>query len=285
MQRLEKAWLDEQYDNGRRVPDFADFVARWDRASSKAREGLAHWSTLPYGDADEDLLDLFLPPEGIDNAPVLIYIHGGYWRSRSKDNFSFVAPSFVAEGCMVAIPDYPLCPTVTMETIAMQTAKAIAWVWRHAAQHGGDPNRIAVVGHSAGGHLAAMMLSCRWKDVDPDMPEQPLTGAMGISGLYDLEPLRHTSFLQSDLKLTPTSVKRLSPAFFPRSKKPLYAVVGADESEEFIRQNQLIRDQWGPTSVPVCETLPGAHHFSVLKNLVDPQGRLHHLALRLLGKS
>jgi arylformamidase len=78
-------------------------------------------------------------------------------------------------------------------------------------------------------------------------------------------------------------VARLSPAFFPRPRGQLYAVAGADESEEFLRQNRLIREVWGPTSVPVCETLPNTNHFTVLHNLVDPDGRLHDLALRLLG--
>jgi arylformamidase len=78
-------------------------------------------------------------------------------------------------------------------------------------------------------------------------------------------------------------VRRLSPAFFPRPKGRLYATVGGAESSEFLRQNQLIRDVWGPTAVPVCETLPGANHFTVLQSLVDPAGRLHDLGLRLLG--
>jgi arylformamidase len=128
-----------------------------------------------------------------------------------------------------------------------------------------------------------MLLSCRWKQVADDLPVQLLGGALSISGLFDLEPLRHAPFLQTDLRLTPASVKRLSPAFFPRPKGKLYATVGALESEEFLRQNQLIRDVWGPTAVPVCETLPGRHHINVLDDLVDPAGRLHDLALRLLG--
>jgi arylformamidase len=166
--------------------------------------------------------------------------------------------------------------------------EAVAWTWQHAAEHGGDPQRMAVAGHSAGGHLVAMLLSCRWKEVGAqrglEMPAQPLAGGLSISGLYDLEPLRHVPFLQADLRLTPLQVARLSPAFFPRPKAgKLYTTVGLDESSEFLRQNTLIRDVWGPTAVPVCETVPGKNHFSVLESLVDPQGRLHDLALRLLG--
>jgi arylformamidase len=127
-----------------------------------------------------------------------------------------------------------------------------------------------------------MLLCCRWKEVDAELPLLPLQGAMSISGLYDLEPLRLAPSMQCDLQLTPASVRRLSPVFFPRPRRPLYAVVGGDESEEFRRQNQLIRDQWGPTAVPVCETLVGHHHYSLLRNLADPSGRLHDLALRLL---
>ena len=128
-----------------------------------------------------------------------------------------------------------------------------------------------------------MLLSCRWKELGADLPAQPASGALSISGLFDLEPLRHAPFLQADLKLSPASVARLSPAFFARPKGArLYATVGLDESDEFIRQNRLIRDVWGPTAVPVCETLPGANHFTVLQGLVDPAGRLHELALRLL---
>jgi arylformamidase len=128
-----------------------------------------------------------------------------------------------------------------------------------------------------------MVLSCRWKDLGDDLPQRLVSGAMALSGVFDLEPVRLTPFLKNDLQLTPASVRRLSPAFFPRPRGPLFALAGGDESEEFIRQTHLIRDQWGPSTVPVCETVIGANHFTVLHDLADPSKRAHRLALRLLG--
>jgi arylformamidase len=287
--RLDPAWLDAQYNNRARVPDHARVLASWAEASALARAGGAAHLDLRYGDGAGATLDLFPAATAPGSAvaagvPVLVFIHGGYWRTLDKSDHSFVAPSFNADGAMVVVPNYALCPAVGIEHIVLQVASVVAWVWRHASAYGGDPSRIALVGHSAGGHLATMLLSCRWKELAEDLPAQPLAGALSISGLYDLEPLRHTAFLQADLQLTPASVARLSPAFFPRPKgAKLYAAVGSDESDEFLRQNRLIRDVWGPTAVPVCETVPSSNHFTVLRNLADPAGRLHELALRLLG--
>ncbi len=281
--RHDPAWLDAQYNNRALVADHADVLARWAAASALVRQSSPCVLDVPYGDGGNETLDIFPLLAAAAPAPVLVFIHGGYWRTLDKADHSFIAPSFTADGAMVVVPNYALCPAVSIEYIVMQVARAVAWVWQHAAEYGGDPSRIALVGHSAGGHLASMLLSCRWKQVDEALPAQPVAGALSISGLYDLEPLRHTPFLQADLKLTPASVARLSPAFFPRPKgSRLYATVGLDESDEFRRQNLLIRDVWGPTAVPICETVPSSNHFTVLKSLADPAGRLHALALRLL---
>jgi arylformamidase len=285
MTRFDPAWLSAQYNNRELVPDHPRHLRHWAEASALSRERSDCRLDVPYGSGAMESLDLFLPARPpAAGAPVLVVIHGGYWRALSKSDFSFVAPAFTEAGALVVVPDYALCPAVSVEHITLQLVRTLQWLWHNAARYGGDPQRIAVVGHSAGGHLAAMLLSCRWKQVDEMLPAQLVGGAMSISGLFDLEPLRHTPFLQTDLKLTPASVARLSPAFFPRPRGKLYAVVGAAESDEFLRQNQLIRDVWGPTAVPVCETVPGRNHFDVLESLVDPAGRLHELALRLLGQ-
>jgi arylformamidase len=281
MSLTDPAWLDVQYNNRARIPEHPQIFARWAETSKLARERLKCTLDIRYGEQPGETLDVF--PAAEPGAPVLVFIHGGYWRSLDKADHSFLAPAFVDAGATVVVPNYALCPAVTIETIALQMTRALAWVWRNPGVHSGDPNRIAVAGHSAGGHLAAMMLSCRWKDVGEDLPPKLVPGALSISGLYDLEPIRNTPFLQQDLQLTPQSVKRLSPAFFPRPRGTLYTVAGINESDEFLRQNQLIRDQWGPTTVPVCETIPGRHHLDVLHDLADPQARLHELALRLLG--
>lgn len=276
----DSAWLDVQYNNRARIPDHADIFERWKRASELTRKQSACHLDLAYGDGVGECLDVF-QAQGA-KAPVLVFIHGGYWRSLDKSEQSFVAASFVAEGAQVVLPNYALCPTVSMDQILLQTVRALVWVYRNAAKYGGDPERIVVVGHSAGGHLAAMLLCCQWKLLGRDLPARLIKGAVSISGVHDLEPLRHTPFVQGDLRLTPSLVNKLSPAYLPAPKGPLYAVAGALESEEFLRQNELIRQAWGAKSVPVCEQIAGHHHLSILHDLADPAGRSHLLVKELL---
>lgn len=276
-------WLDTQYNNRAGIPEHPQILARWARDSALARENSAACLDLPYGDGAQETLDVF--PTARANAPVLVFIHGGYWRALDKRDASFIAPPFVRAGALVAVPNYALCPAVTVEHIALQLVRALAWVHRNAHLYGGDPRHIVVAGHSAGGQLAAMLLCCRWPAVAPDLPARLVHGALAISGVFDLEPLRHAPFLKDDLKLTAASVSRLSPAYFPRPEGMLYAAVGANESAEFQRQNRLIRKRWGAATVPVCETIAGTNHMDVLNDLADPRRRLHRLALELLGLS
>lgn len=282
MKQADPTWLDAQYNARAAIPEHAQIFARWAADSRAARERLHGRIDLRYGDGPNETLDVFAPP-GAAGAPILVFIHGGYWRALDKSDQSFLAPHFVDAGAVVVLPNYALCPAVGIATIALQVARALAFTHRHAAEFGGDARRIVVAGHSAGGHLAAMMLSCRWARLDAALPSDLVKSALAISGLFDLEPLRHAPFLQPDLRLTRADVKRLSPAGFPApASGRLYAVVGGDESEEFHRQNALIRSAWGEAVVPVCEAVPGAHHLGVLGHLADPGARLHRLARELL---
>ncbi len=281
MTRLDPVWLDAQYNNRARIPEHPAIFERWSDASTLARENSARRLDVAYGRRSNETLDIF--PCARANAPVLVFIHGGWWRSLDKRDHSFIAPAFTQAGAMVVLPNYALCPAVTIETITLQMVRALSWVHRHAALYGGDPGRIVVAGHSAGGHLAAMMLSCLWRQVARDLPSQVVRSALSISGVFDLEPLRRTPFLQGDLRLTSQSVERLSPARFPAPEGTLFAAVGADESDEFLRQNRLIQRAWGTRAVPVCEAIADTHHLNVLHELADPKARLHRLALQLLG--
>ena len=280
------AWHDRMYNNRALVPDFADHFAHWAAASEQARKTLPCQLDVRYGTGPKATLDIF--PAARPGAPVVVFIHGGYWGSLDKADHSFVAPAWRGMGpCMVAV-NYALCPgtpeqPVTIPDIALQMTHALAWVWRHIGLHGGDRHNITVIGHSAGGHLAAMLLACDWKDVGSDLPAKLVTKAMSISGLYDLEPVRKTPFVQADLRITPAQVRLASPAKWPRPRHGvLYTVAGGDESPEFLRHNRLIHQAWGPKTVPVCEDLPGLNHFSIVTELTRVGSRLHALTHQLI---
>ncbi|MEO8015842.1 MAG: alpha/beta hydrolase [Polaromonas sp.] len=278
-------WLDSMYNNRLLVPGHAAHFTRWATDSQSARQQLPCQLDVAYGEQPGETLDIF-PPSGVSQgkgAPVLVFIHGGYWRALDKADHSFIAPAFTQAGACVVVLNYALCPAVTIPDIVRQMVKALAWTWRHVAEQGGDPARITVAGHSAGGHLAAMLLACDWPAHAPDLPQALVKNALSISGLYDLEPIRQTPFLQ-DLQLTPGQVRQASPVLLPRPPQgTLFSVAGGDESDEFLRQNRLIQQAWGLETVPVCESLPGLNHFSILEALTEPSHRLHQLALELLG--
>jgi arylformamidase len=276
-------WFDRMYNNRDLVPEHAEHFRRWAAASAEAVRTQPRELDLRYGGGPNEHLDIF--PAAQHDAPVLFFIHGGYWRSMDKREHSFIAPAFTREGVCVVVPNYALCPAVTIPQITMQMVQALAWTWRNIARRGGDPSRITVAGHSAGGHLAAMMLSCLWPVFARDLPADLVKNALSISGLHELEPMMHTPFLQPSLRLTPRQVRDASPARLPPpSQGTLFAVAGGDESAEFLRQIQLIRDAWGESRVPVCESLPGLNHFSVLEALVQPGHRLNRLAMQLLAR-
>jgi arylformamidase len=285
MTHPDPAWLDRMYNNRALVPDHAAYFSRWAQTSAQVRSSQPCTLDLAYGRSPGEKLDVFPAAQATPGgAPVLVFVHGGYWRSLDKSDHSFVAPAFTAAGACVVIPNYDLCPAVTIPEITLQMVRALAWTYRHVADFGGNPERITVIGHSAGGHLAAMLLACLWRVHAPDLPADLVKNALSISGLYELESVMHTPFLKDALQLTPAQVAQASPAWLPPPTQGVFhSVAGADESEEFLRHNTLIKKAWGPRVVPVCEALPGLNHFSIVEALVQPGHRLHRLALQLLA--
>ena len=269
------------YNNRARVPDFAHFLAQWAADSEAARVLLDGLTDIAYGAGPSETLDIF--PAAQANAPVLVFIHGGYWRSLDKSDHSFVAPASVGQGVCVVVPNYALCPAVTISDIVMQMVKALAWVWRCIDRWGGDPSRIHIAGHSAGGHLAAMMMVCQWTRYQSDLPPDLVKSVLSISGLYELDGVMRSPMLQSSLQLTESEVLRCSPAWMPAPDSgSLISVAGALESDAFIHHNHLIQEAWGHERVPLVEDLQGLHHFSIVNELAKPGSHLHGLLMQQL---
>lgn len=282
MQRLyrdftQQAQIDAEYDAGASVPDYHRYLTEWEAASQAARAGLPCELGVPYGPTLAETLDWF--PAAAAGAPVLVFLHGGYWRSLAARDFSFVAPAARQRGFATALVDYALCPWVTIDEIVRQTRAAIAWIAHNAQRLGVDPARIVVAGHSAGGHLAAASLLTPWAR-DYGLPQAVVRAAVPVSGLFDLRPLRY-SYLQPMLQLDDGTIARNSPLLqleSPPPGKPVTTPVlvtwGADESSEFTRQSTTFAAALAATGTPV-ETLAaaGKNHFSIFDEWTDAGSR------------
>jgi len=280
---LTPSQLNDQYNARAAIPDHPQIFARWRMASRAARDELRYEADYYFGPSPAESLDLY--PVAARNAPLLVFIHGGYWRSLDKQDFSFLVPAFADAGVAVAMPNYGLAPATSIESMVRQMLRALTWLHRTVPQLGIDARRIVVAGHSAGAHLAAMMLAADWPRWAPDLPPDLLRGAVCISGLYDLQPLVRAPFLQEDLRLTDETAQFLSPIRYrPGLATPLITAVGSEESIEFRRQNNLIRSAW-PHCFRHDLPLPGRHHLASVEALGDPDHPLFHATLRLLGQA
>lgn len=275
------AVLDRQFNNRELVPDWTEWVRRWRLASQDARLDLPCQLDLRYGPDLAQTLDWF-PAAGATPAPCLVFIHGGWWRAFDKADHSFVAPPFVRRGAHVAVINYRLAPGARLDAIAQDVIDALAWIWRQAGNLAVDRSRIVLAGHSAGAHLAALMLACRFDQAGPDLPAQLPSGVLAISGVYDLEAVRVTPFLQRDLHLTRALAQSLSPVRkTPAGPAPLYLAVGSDESPAFHDQARRMRKAW-PAHTSDITVLDGCHHFAVLDALAEGEPA-HALLADLLG--
>ncbi|RZJ44201.1 MAG: alpha/beta hydrolase [Brevundimonas sp.] len=252
--------LEAEYNNRARVPDHMQAMGQWKAAAEAARA--AHPpEVIAYGPGPREVMDLF---SAEPDAPIVVFLHGGYWQALDKDWFSGLAPALLHHGVSLAVPSYDLAPTVRLGTILKQVRAAVDLI---RARNGGE--RPVVFGHSAGGHMAACMLS-----------EARASAAVAISGVFDLRPLIPTS-LNTALDLDENEAAALSPLFWPvpNGSTPggtvLDCLVGGDESPEFLRQSKMMADHWANNGVETrYDELPGLNHFTVLGPLLDPDSEM-----------
>lgn len=264
--------LDSQYNLRVRHPDFQDHFDWFDRESAGAREEMECRLDVAYGDTAQQTLDVF--PAAAPGSPMQVFIHGGYWQAMDKASFSFPARAFVPAGAAFVSINYELAPNAGMDEIVGQCRRAMAWCHANAASFNGDAERMHISGHSAGGHLIAMMAGADWAAVE-GMPEAPFKGGCAISGLFDLEPVR-LCYLNEVLGMDESTARRNSPLLnIPRKGIPFIAAVGGAETDEFRRQNGMLATAWRARGFP-CEEMriPHLNHFTIMRELNTPDSRL-----------
>lgn len=271
--------MEYQYGPRVAVQGVDAILARWVERSNAYYAASDCERDVAYGPGDAETLDVFRP--GKDNAPVLIFIHGGYWRALDKSDHAFLVEPFVNAGALVFSINYALCPSVTIDEITRQTRAACAWVWRNAASYGGDPERVHVYGHSAGGHLTAMMAATDWPAFEAGLPTDMLKSATPISGLFDLAPILLIS-VNNDVHLDEAAVARLSPAkLAPGHDVAMTIAAGGAETDEFRRQSRILHEAWGGTlSRAEHVESDGKNHFTVMESMTEPG---NGLTRRILG--
>jgi arylformamidase len=250
-----------EYNNRARVPDHPAIMQGWERDAAAYREAARErHETISYGETERQAIDLFRP-DGADAGATVVFIHGGYWQAFDRSSFSHMARGLNGHGITVAIPGYDLCPHVGVGDIVDEI--------RRACLRLADAGPLVVSGHSAGGHLAACMLATDWRVLGA--PPDLVRAAYAISGLFELRPLTATS-VNNALRMTEIDAERLSPlAWPPPAGRSIDAVVGAEESAEYLRQSRTLVERWGAEGVITrYEAVAGANHFTVISAMSDP---------------
>ena len=279
----DQAGLDRAYDQAVWSPLMADIRARLAATSEAVRGRLGAPRRFAYGATPVEALDVF--PARQPNAPIYVHVHGGGWLRGEAKDFAFAAEMFVDAGVNFAVLDFAQVDAYGGDLAPMvkQVRSAIAWVYKNAAQFGGDASRLYVGGHSSGGHLAAMALTCDW-DKEFGVPSSFIKGGLVISGIYDLKPVRLTRAFDY-VKFTDASEEALSPQrHLARLKAPLAVAVGGKDSPEFIRQARDFAA--AVTAAGGTATLieaPGFNHFEMSESLGNPYGPAGRAALTLMG--
>jgi arylformamidase len=276
---LTPEFVERGYNNRAAVADHPFWLAQYPERSAATRNRYRHTLDLRYGPSALQTLDLFLP--GDKPLGTFVFIHGGYWRALDKSDFQFVAGPMVDRGMAVVVANYDLCPAVSVARIVDQCRRLMVWLAKEGPRHGAAAGNVVVAGHSAGGHLAAMMFATDWEALG--LATDPFVGGVTLSGVHDLKPLVMAS-MNSDLRLTNAEAARVSPVnHLSLSLAPLLIAVGGAETSEFIRQSQLLWEAWPENRRPAAGPLivAGKHHFSVVLDYADPDSELTLATLAL----
>lgn len=279
---FDQAGLDAQYNNRAHVPEHLEYYEAWGPMCADVLSEFDHHLDLKYGTSPREAIDLVLPP-GPGPHPVQLYIHGGYWMSRSKSDQTFLARPFVEAGAAFGLIEYNLIPDVRMNDIVAQCRAAVAWVHQHAADYNLDPARIYVSGHSAGGHLTAMLSLTDWLAY-PGLPADAMKGGCAISGIYELHPIQ-LSYMQDTLGFTDEDLAENSPIRVEDvPKTDIIVAVGGAETDEFRRQSKDFTDDWNAKG-GACTYLErlGCNHFTILSDLSDPESAMVKAMLAQMG--
>lgn len=274
--------LDELLDNRRSVPDFLVYTDRFTARSAEVRRTTPAHLDVRYGEHPRERLDVFLPADADGPVSANLFFHGGYWRSSEKERYSFLAETFVPAGAACVVVEYALIPSVDMDELIRQCRAALAHVHHHADSLGIDGDRLYVSGHSAGGQIVGLLMAAGWHG-DFGLPVDVVKGGCGVSGLYDMEPIR-LSYLNSTLSLDEAAARRTSAYLHePATSAPLIVAVGGREGAEFLRQNDLMAASWGDRLAVTTLVLDGDNHYSAVESLGDPTSPLGRAVLAQMG--
>ena len=272
--------LEYHFNPQNAVADHASWSEKRNAASAANRKKLKGFLDVSYGASPREKLDIF--PAEKTGAPVLVYFHGGYWRSGGKEQNAHFAELFVARGATVVVAGYDLAPSVAVTDIVRQARSAVAWVYRNISKYGGDPAKLHIAGISAGGHLVAMALANDWQK--EGLPRDIIKGATAITGVYDLDAVLHIAVNQ-EIRLTPEAARENSPLLHPpRPGAPLIVAVGGAEPEGWRRQSQDFFNLCRERGID-CQfiEIPGGHHYSMGLELMDASSPLTRAILKQIG--
>lgn len=276
--------LEKQYNLRAGRPDYeVTVIPDWTGRSEQARETLSGQLDLRYGEGEKQKLDLFT--SGDPKAPLLVYVHGGYWQRGDKSIYSFLAVPFTERGANVAIIGYDLCPSVTITRISEEVREALAFLWRNAADLRINPERITVMGHSAGGHITEMMMGTDWPAYGGDLPKTLIQSGIPVSPLSLLEPVRLTS-LNDNVRMDAKEAAAESPMLNhqPLTDAPQLLVVGGKETDEFHRQARMYQEAFATAKRKIdLYIVPGVDHFDELNVLSDPDSDFFRKTMAMLN--